>query len=321
MANAFDLEQIRLTLESVPGVIRVGDLHLWPIEANLLDAKADTAGLASQLEIVDMESWPSLKSMILQRLLAIGIEQAVIEPLVSSAHQVPAPAQQDLGLAMALRYEQQWQSERHALAESLSQQLSEHTITIKTLASTIEARLSQDADLGSANASLSNIASLLVGSANALFESLRLTLSSIRTTDPEHSGLLQATRSLVADTQLAEPKRRIELFLQPEEQSAFGMGEAGIEAVAFKLVQEGLAASLEDGDVKATVVSLRATKGVLTVHISDDGQAPGTKFRPLSEALNSDLRAQVETVGGIFNLGKGDSGGFELWVTLPWPGV
>jgi glucose-6-phosphate-specific signal transduction histidine kinase len=321
MANAFDLEQIRLTLESVPGVIRVGDLHLWPIEASLLETKADTAGLATQLEIVDMESWPSLKTMILQRLLAIGIEQVVIEPLVSSLHQVPAPAQQDLGLAMALRYEQQWQSERHALAESLSQQLSEHTITIKTLASTIEARLSQDADLGSANASLSNIASLLVGSANALFESLRLTLSSIRTTDPEHSGLLQATRSLVADTQLAEPKRRIELFLQPEEQADFGMGDAGIEGVAFKLVQAGLAASLEDGNVKATVVSLRAATGVLTVHISDDGQAPGTKFRPLSEELNSDLRAQVEIVGGIFNLGKGDSGGFELWVTLPWPGV
>jgi glucose-6-phosphate-specific signal transduction histidine kinase len=321
MANAFDLEQLRLTLESVPGVIKVGDLHLWPIEASLVDAKAETAGLATQLEIVDMESWPSLKAMILQRLSAIGIEQSVIEPLVSSANQVAAPAQQDLGLAMALRYEQQWQSERHALAESLSQQLSEHTITIKTLASTIESRLSQDTDLGSANASLSNIASLLVGSANALFESLRVTLSSIRTTDPEHAGLLQATRSLIADTQLAEPKRRLELFLQPEEQSVFGMGDPGIEAIAFKLVQEGLAASLEDHKTKATVVSLRAATGVLTVHISDDGQAPGTKFRPLPEVLNADLRSQVEIAGGIFNLGQGDSGGFELWVTLPWPRV
>jgi hypothetical protein len=132
MANAFDLEQIRLTLESVPGVIRVGDLHLWPIESNLLEVKAETAGLATQLEIVDMESWSSLKPMILQRLSAIGIEQAVIEPLVSSPNQISAPAQQDLGLAMALRYEQQWQSERHALAESLSQQLSEHTITINS---------------------------------------------------------------------------------------------------------------------------------------------------------------------------------------------
>jgi glucose-6-phosphate-specific signal transduction histidine kinase len=321
MANAFDLEQIRLTLESVPGVIRVGDLHLWPIESNLLETKAETAGLATQLEIVDMESWQSLKAMILQRLSTIGINQTVIEPLVSSPNQISAPAKQDLGLAMALKYEQQWQSERHALAESLSQQLSEHTITIKTLASTIESRLSQDAEFGTANASLSNIASLLVGSANALFESLRLTLSSIRTTDPEHSGLLQATRSLIADTQLAEPKRRLELFLQPEDQSTFGIGEAGIEALAFKLVQVGLQESMDDANVKATVVSLRATTGVLTVHISDDGQAPGTKFRPLSEELNSDLRAEVELMGGIFNLGKGDSGGFELWVTLPWPGV
>jgi glucose-6-phosphate-specific signal transduction histidine kinase len=314
MANAFDLEQIRLSLESVPGVIRVGDLHLWPIESNLLVAKPDTAGLATQLEIVDMESWPSLKAMISQRLSAVGISQTVIEPLVSSSNQISAPAKQDLGLAMALKYEQQWQSERHALAESLSQQLSEHTITIKT-------RLSQDAELGLANASLSNIASLLVGSANALFESLRITLSSIRTTDPEHSGLLQATRSLIADTQLAEPKRRLELFLQPEDQTTFGVGDAGIEALAFKLVQVGLQESMDDANVKATVVSLRATTGVLTVHISDDGQAPGTKFRPLSEELNSDLRAEVEFKGGIFNLGKGDSGGFELWVTLPWPGV
>ncbi len=321
MPNSIDLEQIRLSLESVPGVIRVGDLHLWPIKSNLTLAKTDTAGLATQLEIVDMESWPSLKAMISQRLSAVGISQTVIEPLVSSSNQISAPAQQDLGLAMALRYEQQWQSERHALAESLSQQLSEHTITIKTLASTIESRLSQDAELGLANPSLSNIASLLVGSANALFESLRITLSSIRTTDPEHSGLLQATRSLIADTQLAEPKRRLELFLQPEDQTTFGVGDAGIEALAFKLVQAGLQESMDDANVKATVVSLRATTGVLTVHISDDGQAPGTKFRPLSEGLNSDLRAEVELKGGIFNLGEGDSGGFELWVTLPWPGV
>jgi glucose-6-phosphate-specific signal transduction histidine kinase len=321
MANAFDLEQIRLTLESVPGVIRVGDLHLWPISSNLLVEQADAAGLATQLEIVDMESWPSLKAAIAQRLLILGIDQIVIEPLVSSSNQIAAPAQKDLGLAMALRYEQQWQSERHALAESLSQQLSEHTITIKTLASTIESRLSQDAELGSANASLSNIASLLVGSANALFDSLRLTLSSIRTTDPEHSGLLQAARSLIADTQLAEPQRRIELFLQPDDQATFGIGAPGMEALAFKLIQAGLQESLDDANVKATVVSLRTTTGVLTVHVSDDGQAPGTKFRPLSDVLNLDLRAEVETMGGIFNLGKGDSGGFELWVTLPWPGV
>ena len=86
-------------------------------------------------------------------------------------------------------------------------------------------------------------------------------------------------------------------------------------------MQIGLRASLDDALVKTTVVSLRSAKNVLNVHISDDGQAPGTSKRPLPDDLNIDLRQAVENVGGIFNLGRGDSGGFELWVTLPWPTV
>jgi glucose-6-phosphate-specific signal transduction histidine kinase len=320
MGSAFELEQIRQAMVSVAGVISVGDIHLWPISQD--DAKSDlalTAGLACRLEIVDFESWFSLRGQLAQRLLALGVTELVLEPLVSNQNQTPVPAKEDLGLAMALRYEQQWQAERQALAESLSTQLTDHALTIRTLASTIETRLAQEVSSGGASASLSNIASLLVGSANALFDSLRATLTSIRTSDPDKAGLVQATKSVIADAQLAEPRRRIELFLQPDDAS-FGVGNEAIEAVAFKLVQAGLAASLDDAVVKTTVVSLRSTVGVLTVHVSDDGQAPGTKFRPLLDTLNLSLRSDVEDLGGIFNLGQGDSGGFELWVTLPWPG-
>jgi glucose-6-phosphate-specific signal transduction histidine kinase len=313
VAISSDIEQIRLSIDSVPGVILLGDVHLYPI--------GESQGLAAQIEVVDWEGWPSIRAQVAQRLLAFGISQLIVEPLMSGSVIAPPAVPQDLGMAMALRYEQQWQSERQALADSLSQELSQHTLTIKTLANTIESRLAHEAELGSANASLSNIATLLVGSSSALFDSLRAILSTIRTTDPDQAGLLQAARSLISDTQLSEPKRRIELFLQPEDQVLFGMGDNHIESLAFRLMQSGLAAALEDPQVKAVIVSLRSTVGVLTVHVSDDGQAPGTKFRPLSEELNRDLRAEVERVDGIFNLGKGDSGGFELWVTLPWPGV
>ncbi len=313
MAISYDLEQIRLSIESVPGVILVGEIHLL--------ALGETHGLAAQIEVVDLEGWIGIRAQVSQRLTLLGITKLIVEPLMSASSIAPPPLPQDLGMAMALRYEQQWQSERQALAESLSQELSQHTLTIKTLANTIESRLAHEAELGSAKASLSNIATLLVGSASALFDSLRAILNTIRTTDPDQAGLLQAARSLVSDTQLAEPKRRIELFLQPEDQILFGMGDNNIESLAFRLIQSGLAAALEDPHSKAVIVSLRSTSGVLTVHVSDDGQAPGTKFRPLGEALNGDLRAEVERLDGIFNLGKGDSGGFELWVTLPWPRV
>jgi glucose-6-phosphate-specific signal transduction histidine kinase len=313
VAIPFDLEQIRLSIESVPGIILVGDIHLFTL--------GKSHGLAAQIELVDLEGWIGIRAQVASRLVPLGISQLVVEPLMSANSSAPPPAPPDLGMAMALRYEQQWQSERQALAESLSQELSQHTMTIRTLANTIESRLAHEAELGSAKASLSNIATLLVGSSTALFDSLRAILSTIRTTDPDQAGLLQAARSLIADTQLAEPKRRIELFLQPEEQILFGMGDTNIESLAFRLIQNGIDAALEDPHVKAVIVSLRSTSGVLTVHVSDDGQAPGTKFRPLSEALNNDLRAEVERVDGIFNLGKGDSGGFELWVTLPWPRV
>jgi glucose-6-phosphate-specific signal transduction histidine kinase len=319
MASAFELEQIRMAMVSVPGVIRVGDLHLWPLGGTTAEG-ALSAGLACQLEIVDFESWPSLRAQVIQRMLALGVKEVILEPLVSQHNEQLAPPKEDLGMAMALKYEQQWQSERQALAESLSRQLSEHTLTIKTLASTIESRLAQEVGIGSAQASLSNIASMLVGSSNALFESLRVTLSSIRTVDPEQAGFVRATQSLVADAKLSESNRRIELFLQPDNPEDFGIGSEQIETTAFRLIQAGLSASLDDAAVKATVVSIRLAVGVLTVHISDDGLAPGTKQRPLSDALNLDLRAEVEHVGGIFNLGRGDSGGFELWVTLPWPG-
>ena len=314
-----DQEPIRLAIESVPGVLGVGDLHIWSIAE--LPGSATKAGLASTVQVIDAAGWPAVREQIVLRLQTLQFSECVLEPRFIKGHTVHASTNSDLGLTMALRYEQQWQSERQELATSLNRELAQHTATIKTLAHTIQTRLEQDAELGSARSSLANIASLLANSSDALFDNLRTILSSIRSTDPDQSGLLEVTRSLVSDTRLAEPSRRIELFLQPEEQKEFGLGDEAIEALAFKLVQQGLQASLDDAFVKTTVVSLRSAKSVLNVHISDDGQAPGTKQRPLPDALNIDLRNDVENAGGIFNLGRGDSGGFELWVTLPWPTV
>ena len=220
--------------------------------------------------------------------------------------------QRDLCRELTLRFESELEAQRRDLARRLNDDVGRHATAIRTLAETLEHRLHGQDD------SVVELATLLARGTDALCESVREMVTSVRPEALAFGGLLEGLRALVADWRLRASQARFELLADPDDDSGFGLGPSRIESVAYAVVAAAVEHAVGEGRAALVVVSASRGEAAITLQVSDDGLPPARRKFPGSEAFEA-LQARVEAVEGALTLRSGESGGAELLLSLPWP--
>ena len=215
--------------------------------------------------------------------------------------------ERDASRELALRFEREREEERRSLAQRLQSELGTHATTLRTLASTFEARLD------TREPSLAQLAALMTRSADALFEAIRGLVHGVRPEALDSGGLPEGLRALVGDWRLREPGVRFELLLDPADDKAFGIGPAETEAAAHGIAAEALERAVRRARATMVIVSVSSHDGWLTLQVADDG--PAAVRDPAALAA---MRERAESLDGELRMGRGDAGMTELVVRLPW---
>jgi signal transduction histidine kinase len=98
---------------------------------------------------------------------------------------------------------------------------------------------------------------------------------------------------------------------------------AATQHAAFRVIQEALSNVYRHANARRASVKLARRAGVLTVHVADDGagiqcaEVAGADQPPLGVGI-SGMRARVEQLGGVLEIG-GDSSGARVTATIPIP--
>jgi signal transduction histidine kinase len=92
---------------------------------------------------------------------------------------------------------------------------------------------------------------------------------------------------------------------------------SAVDLTAYRVVQESLTNVLRHAGAATALVRLGYLPGELTVEVTDTGRG-GAADAPPGHGL-AGMRERVTALGGSFDAGPGDSGGFRVHMRLPTP--
>jgi signal transduction histidine kinase len=95
----------------------------------------------------------------------------------------------------------------------------------------------------------------------------------------------------------------------------------GVDAAAYRIVQEALTNVARHAGPTAATVLVRYGEEELTVQVDDDGRGPGARPQPASGKGISGMRERVAALGGELYAGPRPGGGFRVLARLPLSGV
>jgi signal transduction histidine kinase len=157
-------------------------------------------------------------------------------------------------------------------------------------------------------------------SLEAIREASRGSLAELRTTlgvfrQPDEGGPLVPTPSLGGVPGLVESVRAggrtVGLVMAP---GVAGGVPASVQAVAYRVVQEGLTNAVRHAPGATVAVSVERRAGALVVGVRDDG--PATRAPEEGNGLRG-MRERVEALGGRLSVGVRPGGGLAVEATLP----
>ena len=222
--------------------------------------------------------------------------------------------QRDLARELALRFEHELDQHRREFARALNDEIAGKAMAVKSMAATFESRLAER------EPSLAQLAALLVSNADALLTTVGDLVRRARPQALEQGGLADGLRALLDDWRLRQPGLRFELLLAPDDADAFVLDSPLVESAAYRIVEEAIGNAVTHAGAATIVVSARRGDTALTLQVSDDGcglprghAAEGTGLRR--------MRERAQAAGGSLTVATGESGGVEVLVRLPWPGV
>ena len=93
--------------------------------------------------------------------------------------------------------------------------------------------------------------------------------------------------------------------------------KSAVDLTAYRVVQESLTNVLRHAGAATALVRLGYLPGELTVEVTDTGRG-GAADAPPGHGL-AGMRERVTALGGSFDAGPGDSGGFRVHMRLPTP--
>jgi glucose-6-phosphate-specific signal transduction histidine kinase len=220
-----------------------------------------------------------------------------------------AVQERDMNRDLALQFETELLTERQSVAQQLNEGLAPAVTTIRALASTITHRL------GASDASLAQMAAMICSSADALLDQIRQMRSQLQVDAAESSGLIAAVRALLDDWRLREPQRRIELLISPDEE-AFGLGASDTEALALRLIREGLERLHVLCPHGLFLVSLSVQSSMLGVQLSTEN--PVERLQAQLGPWTDQVEPLVSALRGSCDVAFGQDGGSEILIRLPW---
>jgi signal transduction histidine kinase len=146
------------------------------------------------------------------------------------------------------------------------------------------------------------------------FLSLRRIVDELRPVDIENNGLLWALESLFRKMRIKDIA--IEFTHSGIEDNYLRNGKLG-ETIYF-ICQEAVSNSVTHGHAKNITVTLIASGSFLKLYITDDGEGCGEIIR--NKGLNS-MESRVKALGGEFDYGSPDDGGFNIRTVFPLSGL
>lgn len=243
----------------------------------------------------------------------VQAESLQVERDIALARALAAEQQVGLSQDLALRFERELDEQRQSVARELQDELGRHATALRTLAATFEHRLA------ATEPSLAQLATLMIGNADALIDAIRTMIHRVRPQALDSGGLLTGLRALIDDWRLRRADLRFELLQQPADDARFGLGDPAVESLAWRIVDEAMAEAIRGGSLRMLVVSVRTEDGRLTVQVGDDADG-GARARSIPPALAA-IGERVADLGGRIDYATGESGGSELIAVLPWPGA
>jgi signal transduction histidine kinase len=94
-----------------------------------------------------------------------------------------------------------------------------------------------------------------------------------------------------------------------------------VSVVAYRIVQESLTNVIRHSTAKHATVRLDQDGHRLRIVVVDDGPArPDSTLRPAGFGI-AGMTGRAQAVGGELSAGPGESGGFEVWASLPLPEI
>ncbi len=313
-------------LESIPGVRAVRSAHAW--------TEGDgTRGFAAHVALDRADAWDEVLGAAGAQLrerhavahltlqpepapiveLARQLEQARADRDAALRHGLEAEQQRDLNGELALHYERELEQERIRLGRELNDELAQHATSIRAMAATFESRLA------GREPTLAQLASLMVGNAEAMLAAIRTVIQRIRPEAFDKGGLLEGVRALVEDWRLRQPGIRFELLVEPADAGVFGVGPGETESAAYRIVAEALDNAVVHAQARTVVVSMHRDEAWITLQVSDDGRGMPARARAEGDGLRH-MRERAHACGGSVTVATGEAGGVEVLVRLPWAG-
>jgi signal transduction histidine kinase len=95
----------------------------------------------------------------------------------------------------------------------------------------------------------------------------------------------------------------------------------GVDAAAYRIVQEALTNVARHAGPAAATVLVRYGEEEVTVQVDDDGRGPGARHQPASGNGIAGMRERVAALGGELYAGPRPGGGFRVRARLPLNGA
>ncbi|MEV0112989.1 sensor histidine kinase [Streptomyces sp. NPDC050844] len=125
--------------------------------------------------------------------------------------------------------------------------------------------------------------------------------------------------SLARLPELAERAERSGLTLRTESVGEARVLPAGIDAAAFRIVQESVTNTIRHARARAVLVRVEYGERGLTLCVRDDGVARPPVRQGDGSGIRG-MRARAEEAGGTFSAGRDSQGGFRVEAALPYDG-
>ncbi len=306
-----DPRAVEQSLRVPQGVDSVHDLHLWPLG----DGRP---ALAAHLRIDDMARWPRILEELRRSMdERHGIRHLTLQPEAALDDALErlrnAEAERDLQRDMALRFERELESQRRQVSAAIQGELGAPLASLRSVAETLEARLA------ARDPSLAELAMLLRRGADSMAEAIRGLVAQVRNDEMQGDSLPDGLRALVADWRLTHPAARVELLLEPPVERDFGLADPAVEALAWGAAREALGRALDRAGAAIVVVSAVREDEELRLQVSDDGEpwSADPQRGGAAEAFGA-LCERARALGGDCTIARGDAGGTELRLRLPW---
>jgi len=207
--------------------------------------------------------------------------------------------------------------ERVLIAAELHDVLA-HGLAVATVQASVAAHLIDQLP-GREDASLQELSSTL----HHLSDTSRATLHELRAVlDVLHGGEAEPTEPA---PHLGELQRLVEMAEAADvrvDVHADGLPEelpSTVSVVAYRIIQESLTNVIRHSTAKHATVRLDQDGHRLRIAVLDHGPArPGSTVTSAGFGI-AGMTGRAQALGGVLSAGTGESGGFEVWASLPLP--